>query len=352
MSKSMTAQQVGQNMHRYSNEVDKVLVGGERTTAIVLRTMLARGHCLVQGVPGVGKSLLAKALARSLDVRSTVFQFYADTMPSDVTGTEIYDPVSRTMKPKKGLIDWETPFVLADEINRAPEKTLGSLLTIMQDAYIRIGETDFPMAQPFFAIGCCNPIEQGGTYKLPEAVLDRFYSMAVMGYTTFDQAVHMAMDNNHQTVDPITSAGVHAVLHPEELLAMQEFVRENIKVSQSVARYIARLIFSTRPAEDDDSTDTAFDGRFYNLYMPEAYRKEKLVLVGDSNRAIIYLTAMAKANAAMDGRNEVQDSDVKDVATSVLAHRLTLNAQKAFRYDRNINRKIVRELLKTVPTVG
>src|SRR5262249_36728291 len=142
------------------------------------------------------------------------------------------------------------------------------------------------------------------------------------------------------------------VMGPEELIAMQTFVREKVTVSLAVARYIARLVFATRPAEDDDSADTAFDGRWYKEYMPEEYQKEKLVLVGDSNRAIIYMTALAKANAALAGRTETLDTDVKAVATSVLAHRLTMNAQKAFKYHRNISRKIVRALLERVPTAG
>lgn len=360
MTTALNSTVIRDKMTAFWGEVSKVLVGCHGSIEVINWALIARGHCLLEGVPGTGKTLLGLAMGRALNCKSNIFTLTADLMPGEVGGTEVYDPVNNKMTAMFGKIDPNNPFTLADEINRAPEKTLGALLEPMQNHVIRIGREMYPIREPFFVIGVRNPIEQGGTYKMPEAVLDRFAAMSVIGYTSFDQAVKLALMREQHYVDPLAAAGLKPVLEPEELVAFQDYCRDQVELPHSVAQYIARLVYATRPPEEDGATDDPFGGELYKRFMPEVVnvsasrqcriKDENVIMVGASNRAILWLTALARACAVMQGDNVVTDYHVKKVAISVLAHRLTPNEQKVHRYPRHLMRLIIKAMIEQVPT--
>jgi MoxR-like ATPase len=181
-------------------------------------------------------------------------------------------------------------------------------------------------------------------------VLDRLAASATLNYPPFEEAVKLAADRNVIQQDPIEAAKVCEVLKAGEVHAYQDFVRDTVEVPLAIARYIVRLVYATRPPEDKEVGDDEVDFSLYEKYMPEEYKKDNLIYVGDSNRGIIWLSSLARANAVLAGRTVVTDQDVKDVAVSVLAHRLTLNDQKSHKYPRHIGRVIIKKLLEKVET--
>lgn len=349
MSTHINPTVITRSMKLYKGQIGLVVRGCDGAIDVILKTLLGGGHGMLEGVPGTGKSLLAKAMSRALGIRSSVFTFMPDMMPGDVIGTEVFNPVSRQMEPLPGKIHWESRYVLGDEFNRAPPKTVNAVIEAMQDGILHIGQERKVMKRPFFVL-VRNPIEQSGTYKTPEAVLDRLAAAAILNYPPFDEAVKLALDRNVVKQDPVEAAGIKQVLDPEELILFQDYVRDEVEIPMQVARYITRLVYATHPPEEDGVADDPTDSQYYDRYMPEKYKKDKIIYVGDSNRAIIWLAALAKANAVLNERNKVTDDDVKKVAISVLAHRLTLNDQRMAKYGRHIGRLIVRDLLAAVKT--
>lgn len=351
MSSQVNPERIANRMGMLKREISKSLRGCDGALEVVIRSMLAGGHAELLGVPGTGKSLLAKLLAKCLGMKASVFTFLPDMMPGDIVGTEIFNPVNRQMEPLPGKIDPESQIIVGDEYNRAPPKTVNAAIEVMQDGILHIGRQRISMNRPFFIL-VRNPIEQSGTYATPEAVLDRLAASATLNYPPFEEAVKLAADRNVIQQDPIKAAGIVEVLKAEEVHAYQDFVRDEVQMPEAVARYIARLVYATHPPEDKDVGDDGVDFSLYEKYMPDGYKNDKLIYVGDSNRGIIWLAALARANAVMAGRTVVIDQDVKDVAVSVLAHRLTLNDQKSHKYPRHVGRMIIRELLDRVDTIG
>lgn len=347
-------------MDQFWTEVHKVLVGCHGTTRVLNRVMLGGGHGNLVGVPGTGKSLMAEAMAAATGGRASIFTFMADMMPSDIVGSEVFDPETGKMIVMTGYIDPANHFVLGDEYNRAPEKTMSAMLEAMQTGRLRQGRKVTQIADPFFMLCVKNPVEQGGTYPTPEAMLDRFMGSTVIGYTTFDQMVTIARNANLSNFDPIKAAGVQKVLEPADLAAFQKYVREQVEMPEPVAAYIARLVAATRPADEEGATDDPWDGRWYQRCMPDEIKiagktckpkEENVILVGASNRGLLALSALSKANAVMNGRTVVTDQDVKTVAVEALAHRLTPNKQKTHKYPQHLMRVLVKALLDTVPVL-
>jgi MoxR-like ATPase len=187
MSTNVNPALIRERMGKFWNEVHKPLKGCDGTTKVINRVMLAGGHPNLVGVPGTGKSLMAEAMAAALGGRASIFTFMADMMPSDIVGSEIYDPEKGEMIAALGFIDPANHFVLADEYNRAPEKTMSAFMEVMQAGRLRIGRKVEKMAEPFMMISVKNPVEQGGTYPTPEAMMDRFMGSTVIGYTTMSR---------------------------------------------------------------------------------------------------------------------------------------------------------------------
>lgn len=289
---------------RLEREISKIIVGQKEIIRDVLVCLLARGHVLLIGVPGLAKTLLIRTLAKALELDFTRIQFTPDLMPGDITGTEIIEEDRRTGKRVfrfvKGPIFANV--VLADEVNRTPPKTQAALLEAMQEHRVTAGGTTFSLDEPFFVLATQNPIEQEGTYPLPEAQLDRFMLNLWLDYPSFDQEVEVV-----RSTTAAQSATVQPAMSQSELLSYQDLVRQ-LPVANNLIEYAVRLVASTRP-----NREGAPD--FINNYI--AY--------GAGPRASQYLILGAKALAAMDGRLTPLISDVQALATAVLRHRVIAN---------------------------
>ncbi len=285
-------------------EVAKVIVGQEDIIHRIFVSMICRGHVLLIGVPGLAKTLLIHTLADVIDLKFNRIQFTPDLMPSDITGTEIIEEDATTgrrqFKFVKGPVFANV--VLADEINRTPPKTQAALLEAMQEHRVTAAGQTFTLSEPFFVLATQNPIEQEGTYPLPEAQLDRFMLNLWLDYPTFDQEVEVV----RQTTSART-ATLSTVMTAGDIETYQHFVRQ-IPVADNVIQYAVRLVGKTRPG-----SDLAPD--FVNDYLS----------YGAGPRASQYLILGAKAAAALDGRMTPGIEDVNDMASSVLRHRIVTN---------------------------
>ena len=285
-------------------EIRKVIVGQDRVVEEVLIALFARGHCLLVGVPGLAKTLLISTLAEILDLEFNRIQFTPDLMPSDITGTDILqeDPSTgrRQFQFLKGPIF--TNILLADEINRTPPKTQAALLQSMQEYKVTAGGTTFPLDLPFFVLATQNPIEQEGTYRLPEAQLDRFMLNIEIGYPDFDDEVQIVLQTtSNEKPSP------RKVMEGPAILRYQELVRR-VPVSPFVVSYAVALSQNSRPQNDD---------------APQFVRD--YVEWGAGPRASQYLILGAKARTILQGRYAVSIEDIQALAPSVLRHRVVPN---------------------------
>ena len=294
--------------------VERVIVGKHAEVRTALVALLCRGHLLIEDVPGTGKTVLAKAIARSLGCSFRRIQFTPDLLPSDVTGLSIYNQKTQEFEFRPGPI--MTQVVLADEINRATPKTQSSLLECMEERQATIDGVTHPMPDPFLVIATQNPIEYEGTFALPEAQLDRFMLRLRLGYPSMPEEIHILDEQKRR--HPIESLEVVCAL--EELLEMQTAVRE-IYVDPSVADYIVRLVTATRTHPD--------------------------VYLGASPRGSIALYRAGQALAGLLGRDYVIPDDVKALAESALAHRIIVKTSSSIHDVQPA--QIVRELLETTP---
>ncbi len=316
----------GAGRDRILAELRKSIVGMDQVIDQLLIAIFARGHCLLVGVPGLAKTLVVSTLAESLSLSFRRIQFTPDLMPSDITGTEILQDDPETGKRRfmfsKGPIF--SHIILADEINRTPPKTQAALLEAMQERKVSAGGEDFHLDEPFFVLATQNPIEQEGTYPLPEAQLDRFLFNIAVDYPAYHEEVEiMRRVSSAEGEKPVQ------VLHCEEILALQGLVRR-VPVADHIFHYAAHLVRATRP-EEPKAPQFVRDWLSY----------------GAGPRASIYLILAGKARAVLHGRYSVSIEDVQAVAMPVLRHRIIPNfAAQSEGLDAA---DIVRRLLETVP---
>jgi MoxR-like ATPase len=306
-------------------EVGRQIIGQRETIDQMLATVFVRGHCLLVGVPGLAKTMMVRSLAGALDLRFRRVQFTPDLMPSDITGTDLVDQAHdgrRVFRFVEGPLF--ANIVLADEINRAPPKTQSALLEAMQEHQVTVGQKTWPLPRPFFVIATQNPIEQEGTYPLPEAQLDRFLFALHVPYPTPAEEERILMAPSGEAVEPAVP-----IIGAEHICDFQEVVMA-VPVSRYVVAYVAKLVRATRPS---DPTATPFI--------------REMVEWGAGPRAGQHLILAGKAFAAMAGRAAVSLDDVRAAAVPVLRHRVaTTFAAEAAGLD---SVAIIERLLKEVP---
>ena len=281
-------------------EVSQVIVGQEKLIERLLIALLADGHILLEGVPGLAKTLAIKTLAQTVQAQFQRIQFTPDLLPADLIGTEIYNPRTSQFTSHRGPIF--ANFILADEINRAPAKVQSALLEAMQERQVTIGDQTYPLSDPFLVLATQNPIEQEGTYQLPEAQLDRFMFKLNVGYP--QKAEERTILDLMATSAP--DLRVNPVIEPQQIIAARNVVN-SIYIDDRVKDYIVDVVWATRePAA-------------YNL------RLEGLIRYGASPRATIYLALGARAHAFLNGRGYVTPQDVKSIGPDVLRHRIIVS---------------------------
>jgi MoxR-like ATPase len=281
-------------------EMDKVIIGQHHMVESLLIALLSNGHILLEGVPGLAKTLAVNTLAKAIDAKFSRVQFTPDLLPADLIGTMIYNQKLQSFDVKKGPIF--ANFVLADEINRAPAKVQSALLEAMQEHQVTIGEETFKLPEPFLVLATQNPVEQEGTYPLPEAQVDRFMLKVVLDYPKKEEEKIIIRRNISKEGFP----KVNTVVHPDQILKAREVVKE-VYMDEKVEQYIVDLVFATRKPEQ------------YNLSEIKDY-----ISFGGSPRASISLAMASKAYAFIKRRGYVIPEDVRAVAKDVLRHRIGL----------------------------
>ena len=286
-------------IERIRQETAKVIVGQAYMVDRLLLGLLSRGHILLEGLPGLAKTLAIKTLSQTIAAKYSRIQFTPDLLPADIVGTMIYNPTLNDFSVRKGPVF--ANFVLADEINRAPAKVQSALLEAMQERQVTIGSDTFKLEEPFLVLATQNPIEQEGTYPLPEAQTDRFMLKVKIGYPTKEDEREIIRRNLTKGFAPVT-----AVATPEEILKARQSVR-NIYMDDKIERYIIDIVFATRNPGDYKLPDLA-----------------PLISFGGSPRASINLALAAKAHAFLERRGYVTPEDVREVCEDVLRHRIGL----------------------------
>lgn len=291
------------------NEISKVIVGQESMNRSLLIGLLTGGHVLLEGLPGLAKTLAVKTLAAVLDAKFQRIQFTPDLLPSDLIGTMIYREATGEFVAKKGPIF--ANIVLADEINRAPAKVQSALLEAMAEKQVTIGESTYPLEEPFLVLATQNPIEQEGTYNLPEAQLDRFTFKIKVGYPT-RQEEKLILDRMSNANRPPKTENIFSA---RGIMQMRDRLDE-IYLDERIKEYILRLVLATRKNEELSHAEAK----------PEKLKEiRSSIQIGASPRATLFTSRAAKAHALIEGRNYVIPDDVKAVATEIFRHRLILN---------------------------
>jgi len=297
-------------------EIGKVIVGQSNMVELLIISILANGHSLIEGVPGVAKTVTAKLLAKTLDVDFSRIQFTPDLMPSDILGTSIFNVKTQDFEYKKGPIF--SNIILIDEINRAPAKTQAALFEVMAERQVTIDGNRYIMEKPFLVFATQNPIEQEGTYRLPEAQLDRFLFKIEVDYPSLEEEIEILV-GNHKRKDTLTFDTVNKLLNAEEIAKYQDVVK-SILIEDNLIKYIASIVNNTRTNA--------------NLYL------------GASPRASIAIMNAAKANAAINGRDFVTPDDIKRCTKAVLKHRLVLTPEREM--EGFTNAKVIDQILETI----
>lgn len=302
-----------------TKRIGEVIVGQDEMVKGLLVGLLTGGHVLLEGVPGLAKTLTVSTLARAIDATFKRIQFTPDLLPADLVGTLIYNPREGTFTPRKGPVF--ANFVLADEINRAPAKVQSALLEAMQERHVTIGDETYALPDPFLVLATQNPIEQEGTYPLPEAQVDRFMLKLVVKYP--DRQQERQVLDRMATSHPEIPRG--SVITLREIAAARSMV-DRVHIDDRVKDYIVDLVIATRqpnpPAEATQAAGARTNGR---VQSGGKEQQSKLIEFGASPRATIALAMAAKATAMLDGRSYVTPHDVKTVAPSVLRHRVIVS---------------------------
>ncbi len=308
MNKSPISTEMIDRLGKVSNQIreqlSQVIVGQAEVIDQLLISMFSQGHCLLEGVPGLAKTLLISTLARTMDLSFSRIQFTPDLMPADITGTDIIEENKSTGAREVRFLEGPlfSNIVLADEINRTPPKTQAALLEAMQERQVTVGRIRHPLAAPFFVLATQNPIEQEGTYALPEAQQDRFMFKILVDYPTFDEEFEVARRTTTNFSDEVVS-----VISPEEIIQLQHLVRE-VPISDHLVRYTLALIRQTRVKDSE---------------APEFVRNQ--LNWGAGPRAVQFLILGSKARALMNGRSYVAAEDIQTLLKPILRHRLVVN---------------------------
>jgi MoxR-like ATPase len=303
-------------------EMDKVIIGQQHMTESLLIALLANGHILLEGVPGLAKTLAIKTLSDIIDVNFNRIQFTPDLLPADVIGTQIYNQKTESFSIKKGPIF--SNFVLADEINRAPAKVQSALLEAMQEKQVTIGNETFKLEEPFLVLATQNPVEQEGTYQLPEAQVDRFMLKVVLSYPTKEDEKIIIRNNIREGGMPTP----HKVVNTKQILQARELVKK-VYLDEKIEQYIVDIVYATRTPKD------------YNLEQFEG-----LISFGASPRASISLALASKAYAFIHKRGYVIPEDVRAVAHDVMRHRIGLSYEAE---AENINQdQIISDIINNI----
>lgn len=286
-----------EKIEKLRHEIAQVIVGQEQAVDLVLTCILANGHVLIEGVPGVAKTLLARLIARLVDARFSRVQFTPDLMPSDVLGTNIFNVKTQEFEFHQGPVF--SDIVLVDEINRAPAKTQAALFEVMEERQVSMDGATYPMGELYTILATQNPVEQEGTYRLPEAQLDRFLMKVTMGYPSADDELEI-LKRHEQRTDLIKLSDVNPVLAKEEVLQLRSYMND-VLIDESLLRYITQIVQQTRSS--------------------------RAVYLGASPRASVAMLQASKAYALLRGRDFVTPEDIKAVTPSILQHRLVLTAE-------------------------
>ena len=287
-------------VYKLREEIGKVVVGQRYVIDRLLIGLLGNGHVLLEGVPGLAKTLSVKTLAQAIDASFHRVQFTPDLLPADLIGTLIYSPRDGQFTTRKGPVF--ANLILADEINRAPAKVQSALLEAMQERQVTIGDETFPLPEPFLVLATQNPVEQEGTYPLPEAQVDRFMLKLSVGYPSREEE-RLILDRMGSTQPP---APVKPVIHPNDIVVARRLV-DSIYMDDKVKEYIIDLVVATRD--------------------PQAFKLDlaPFIQYGASPRATLYLTLAARSHAFLSGRGYVTPQDVKSIGADVLRHRITIS---------------------------
>tara|TARA_Y100000994_G_C15694597_1_gene442869 strand:- start:1589 stop:2557 length:969 start_codon:yes stop_codon:yes gene_type:complete len=296
-------EKINNQKNQFYSEISKIIVGQDEVIEHIFIALLCRGHILLQGVPGLGKTLIIKTISEILELNFNRIQFTPDLMPSDITGTEIIsqnaESGNRELKFIKGPIF--SNIILADEINRTPPKTQSALLEAMQENRVTTGGTTYNIEEPFFVLATQNPIEQEGTYPLPEAQLDRFMFNVLIDYPSIEEEEAIVKSNTSQSNNQL-----NAIITKDDLLSFQNLVM-NVPISDNVINYAVNFVHSTRPSKNSPDITN------------------KYIQWGAGPRASSYLILAAKAKAILNGKATPDIDDVKSVIKSVLRHRINMN---------------------------
>lgn len=297
-------------------QIKKIIVGQDEMVKLIVAALLADGHVLIEGVPGVAKTLTAKLVARSLSVHFSRIQFTPDLMPSDVLGTPVFNPQEATFEFKRGPLF--SNVVLIDEINRAPAKTQAALFEVMEERQITVDGRTYPMQAPFMVLATQNPIEQEGTYRLPEAQLDRFLFKIVVPYPSETEEFEI-LRQFHEMGNTDVMSVVDPVLQGQQIMNIRRQVK-TILIEEKLLQFIARLTHQTR--------------------------NHKSIYLGGSPRASLAIMNASKAMAAINGRDFVTPEDILEVVPSVLRHRIILSPDKEMEgiSEDNVLRQIIQTL--------
>lgn len=316
MENRIDVTQLQQAVDNMKAEIGKVLVGQEQMVELLLAAILAEGHVLIEGVPGVAKTLAAKLVARCIDVPFSRIQFTPDLMPSDILGTSVFNPQKGDFSYKKGPIF--SNIVLIDEINRSPAKTQAALFEVMEERQVTGDGVTYQMTEPFMVLATMNPVEQEGTYRLPEAQLDRFLFKIEVGYPSLDEELLILQLADKGIISHFTNT-VQPVLNAQDVAHYRNVVSQ-LFIEEKVLKFIAELIHATR--------------------------NNKSLFLGASPRASVAVLRSAKAIAAINGRDFVTPDDVIKVLHPVLCHRIILTPEKEM--EGITAREVINEIVKRI----
>ncbi|MEX0936383.1 MAG: MoxR family ATPase [Pirellulales bacterium] len=318
---------LGEARQKIQEQLSQLIVGQDEVIEQLLISLFSRGHCLLEGVPGLAKTLMISTLARTMNLSFSRIQFTPDLMPADITGTEVIEENKTTGARELRYLEGPlfSHVVLADEINRTPPKTQAALLEAMQERQVTVGRVRHPLSDPFFVLATQNPIEQEGTYPLPEAQQDRFMFKVFVRYPSFNEEFEIA-----RRTTAIVSDHIVPVISAEEIVQLQQVVRE-VPVSDHVIRYTLSLVRQTRVNEEG---------------VPEVVREQ--LSWGAGPRAVQFMILGAKARALLHGRTHVSTDDIQALAAPVLRHRLVVNF--AAESEGTMPDDIVAKLIEITPT--